>query len=106
MLHKSWKMKFLKLKKAELSINVIIVAILALLVLVILIYIFSGKLSAFGKETESCTSKGGACTRSLVLPETCFTEGACECPQTDGNYIYIRGTDCEKNKNICCKKVF
>lgn len=99
-------MKFLKLKKAELSINVIIVAILALLVLVILIYIFSGKLSAFGKETESCTSKGGSCMQSTVFSSTCLTDGTCECPQTDGNYIYIRGTDCDKKSSICCKKVF
>lgn len=59
-----------KLKKGDVSINVLIIAAMALIVLVILIAIFSGRIGKFGKEYDStkegatanvCGSNGGYC---------------------------------------------
>ena len=95
-------------KKADLSINLIIVAIIALLVLVVSIFIFSGKMKIFGSSTDTCASKGGKCSPiGSGFDSNCIKSGSCECPESMGqNTIFISGTDCEKNSQICCKQVF
>ena len=55
---KYYKMKKpILLKKADISINIIIMAVLALIVLVILIFIFSNKINLFGNGVSSCAGK-------------------------------------------------
>ena len=52
-------------KKAQgLSLNAIIIAALALLVLVILAVIFMGRAGMFRKESGSCGTMGGYCSRT------------------------------------------
>lgn len=94
-------------KKAQgLSLNVIIIAALALIVLVVLVFIFSGRLKIFGQSVENCGTLGGECSQQGYT-DICIEQGTCKCPDSIGNAIYIQGTNCEeKNRAICCKKVF
>lgn len=88
-------------KKAQsMSLNVIIVAVLALIVLVVLLYVFSSKISIFGKGVSTCQGK-------------CFDESnkdnayaKCEEQNKDSliKYTYNPSGDCGKNR-ICCNQV-
>ena len=92
-------------KGAELTLNIIIIAAIALIVLVVMLFIFSGKIKLFGQGTESCASKGGACSPTGFTAE-CIKSGSCVCPDVPENQVYIQGTECEKLSRICCKKVY
>lgn len=109
-------MKMMKMKKenkkADLHLNTIVVVVILLIVMAIIIVIFSKSSSNFVKGTRSCAEKGGSCSVGECL------SGGCDCndpafrgssasssPNTDDLWTVISGTDCEKNKRICCKKI-
>jgi hypothetical protein len=48
---------FMKNRKGDLSINIIVVAAIALLVLVVLAVLFIGKIGMFAKESDRCKGR-------------------------------------------------
>lgn len=88
-------MKIIKNKKgAELPLNVIIIAAIALIVLIIIVFIFTGRISIFGKGLEDCISKTGH-----------------ECSSQDCDIktqVPIPGTKCDKEAqpSHCCMNIF
>ena len=63
------------------SIETVVMATLALITLIVLVLIFTGKLGAFSKQSESCTLKGGNC---IPLQEPCTLPGYdYQCPGTE-----------------------
>ena len=50
------------MRKADLSINMIIMAVIGVVILILVIAIFTGKVKIFSKNVEgSCTDQGGKC---------------------------------------------
>lgn len=85
------------MKKADLSINVIIVAVIALIVLVVLLLVFTGKMSIFSKVMGGCASKPGS---------KCYTADVSaagkECPiDNDAGNLVKMDFDCPENE-VCC----
>ena len=83
-------------KKGEraqgMPLNIIIIAVILLIVLVVILSIFSGNISKFSKDLQSCGSRGGRCETKEK-----------ECPSGE---IKIEGAKCAKNTEICCIRVF
>jgi len=60
------------MKKADLSINVIIMAVLGIVVLIVLVLIFTGKVRIFSSNVEgTCTDQGGKCLSSNQVNSAC-----------------------------------
>ena len=79
------------LKRAELSINVIVIAAICLLVLAVLVVIFTTKMGDFVFGIKNCEAQGGACKSSCAAGEA-----------------YLIKTSCDKNTNSltkCCKAI-
>lgn len=76
-----------QLKKAELSINMIVIVAISIIVLVILIYLVSNQ----GRQTEkstSCPSRGGVC----VAADMCDY----------GGVLSTNKPVCEGYDRVCC----
>jgi hypothetical protein len=81
------------MRKAELSINVIIVAAIALLVLVIVSVIFMARMGIFNKTQSDCLAVNGQCTYG----DTC-QEGTIKHPSA-----VCYGADSKKDPyRVCC----
>lgn len=95
----------MKFKKAQgLSMNVIIIAALALIVLVVLVFIFSDKLSMFGKGVSKCS---GECSGNLNINSG---SEICSNVNPKGTYTYNPGRVCfgtngERTNQACCIQV-
>ena len=82
-------------KKGEraqgMPLNIIIIAVILLIVLVVILSIFSGNISKFSKDLQSCGTRNGVCN------ENCG----------DGQ-VKIEGVSCPKKgdkEQVCCIKV-
>ncbi len=73
------------MRRAELSLNVVVVAVLVLFVLVALLFIVSGKLGDFQGSAESCSLSGGTCDANCA-----------------DNEIQI---DAECDQGVCCGRL-
>jgi len=105
-------------KKADLSLNMIVVAVLLIIVLVVMVAIFTGKMNLFQKGLKSCASQGGKCScfnganpvnadGSINWITGSCTDGKNQgCPDGWGG---VEGTDCNSDKkdgnDLCCIKV-
>jgi hypothetical protein len=76
------------MKKADLSIQVIVVAAISLVVLIILVVIFAGQARNGTNNLNNCENKGGNCNTAASAP----------CP--DGSFQMI-GLSCAKDKKCC-----
>ncbi len=87
------------MKKADLSINVIIVAIIALVVLVVLIFTFTGKLSLFNSKISLCKEvQGNKCSAE-------FSDNICDDSQgyiVDPTRICLDSNKKVDPKQRCC----
>jgi hypothetical protein len=82
------------MRKAELSINVIIVAAIALLVLVIVSVIFMARMGFFNKQQSDCTTIAG---RQCSWGDTC-SEGMIKDPNA-----FCYGPDGKRDTyRVCC----
>ncbi|MFP4567920.1 MAG: hypothetical protein ACLFN8_03165 [Candidatus Woesearchaeota archaeon] len=80
--------KLKKMKRAELSINMIVIVALSILVLVIIVFILINRGDLLNKNTK-CVSEGGVCVK----------EGACH---VDGIIAIGDSSYCGNNNPICC----
>jgi hypothetical protein len=71
------------MRKAELSINVIIVAAIALLVLVILGVIFMGNMANFNFKKSDCTTNNGQCVYGDGCPEGMMNHPSAYCHNSE-----------------------
>jgi hypothetical protein len=91
------------MKRADISINVIIVAVLGLVVLIVLAAIFTGKIRIFGANVEgTCSEQQGAClsqdpgSTSCPLDKTLKWTYGCDC-------VPKGSPDCQDKKyGQCC----
>ena len=77
------------LKKANISVNLMIMAIIALIVLVVIVAIFAGKANTFGDSVSNCENKGGDCDEGLACPVD--------------KPIGVWGASCPTEGEICCR---
>jgi hypothetical protein len=84
------------MKKADLSINVIIMAVIGLIVLIVLVMLFTGKVRFFSRHVAgSCTDQGGTCQQAMP-------GGFCDMDKPIK--IWIKGCPCvveESNPDAC-----
>ena len=83
----------MKMKKADLSITVIIAAVIGLVALVVVIAIFTNTTQKTAGNIGSCTAKGGICA---------YASGNCYSSYPIN--IIISGDECKDSKDICCLK--
>lgn len=85
------------MRRADISINVLIMAVVGLIVLVILVALFTGKIRIFGSNIEpSCKQQGGDC----IAPT-----GKCEEPKPIRKLAQgcsPTGGDNDKEIGTCC----
>lgn len=73
------------MRKADLSINVLIIAAIGIVVMIIVIAGFSGKFKGASREIESCAVRGGTCeptacsVRQVQVPNAKCDEGKVCC---------------------------
>jgi hypothetical protein len=82
------------MKKAEMSINMIVAAVIALLILIILAFLVTNKFSIFHKATQCGGTSNGVC--------------AVDCATLEGGTYAAQGTGTEigcKADESCCIKV-
>ncbi|MFH2019898.1 MAG: hypothetical protein ABIJ34_00640 [archaeon] len=86
------------MKKAQsISINTIVVAAIALIVMVLIMMIFTGNMSRFKRNTDSCENNGGTCIADNTVEENC----AAPYGRVRGDYSCYKGTEVDKTK-VCC----
>ncbi|PLW80051.1 hypothetical protein C0585_04600 [Candidatus Woesearchaeota archaeon] len=103
-------MKINKLKKGDLSINMVIVAAIAMVVLLVVVLIFTGKFRAFGQSMESCGNLGGECVETTNAAASILTQkNSCAVARGGdaGDYIVHTNTDCNEKEppEICCQRI-
>ncbi|MFH0979056.1 MAG: hypothetical protein V1837_07195 [Candidatus Woesearchaeota archaeon] len=79
------------MKKADLSMNMIILAVLGIILLIVLVALFTGKIRIFSSNVlGSCAEQGG----------TCAQQGKCD----EGKYIaWATGCSCYPPDDKDCK---
>jgi len=86
------------MKKADLSVNVIIVTIIALIVLIILTFVFTGRLTLFNQKISDCKAiAGNECEDKS--PGCNFDEGFVEEPS---KVCLKQGTKEIESEKVCC----
>ena len=68
------------LKKAELSINMIVIVAICIIVLVIIVFLVINQARQAEKAT-ACTSLGGVCTEFCRVPSLSSDPSVCSSPQ-------------------------
>jgi len=85
------------MKKAELSINVVVIASIAVIILVILVYLVLDALGVI-KPATSCEGKQGVCISDYYNSCDEYFESS------DRTYVRDMGSKCDQNM-ICCMPV-
>jgi len=86
------------MKKAQsISINTIVVAAIALIVMVLIMMIFTGNMSRFKRNTDSCENNGGRC----IAEDTADEECAPPYGRLRTDYVCYKGADIDKTKTCC-----
>ncbi len=86
----------MKSKRGQgLPMNTIVIAAIVLIVMVVLIYIFVGSMGQTTQKLQSCTEKGGHCSRTITCEGDYFITGEwmsigktkdCETEKDDNGY--------------------
>ena len=89
------------MKKAELSVNIIVVAAIAVIILVILTVLVLRALGGFGDQT-SCENMDGFGTNPNARVQCAQS---CSLIDSDsGRYVSI-GNECSVSNQVCCLRV-